>query len=129
MDPKVYVIIGGFFHLFWAIFHIFFPKFFNWESALKNAGHYNRSLMHIQSIFLLITFLIFSGAAFLFTNELVETRLGNYLIASFGLFWFLRSIANLYFFGIKDKKADLFLIIFIAGFIIHMVPLVMIYHH
>ncbi len=126
MDPKIFVLIGGFFNLSWAIFHIFFPKFFKWDKALKNVDYINRSVMHIQSIFLLITFLIFSFSAFIFTNELINTNLGKFLIASFGLFWFIRSIVNVYFFGIKNKKANFFLIIFLFGFIIHLIPFIII---
>ena len=126
MEPKIFVLIGGIFNLSWAIFHIFFPKFFKWDKALKNVDYINRSVMHIQSIFLLITFLIFSFSAFIFTNELISTNLGKFLIASFGLFWFIRSIVNVYFFGIKNKKANFFLIIFLFGFIIHLIPFIII---
>lgn len=127
MNPKIFVIVGGVFNLSWAIFHVYFPKFFKWDKALKKIDPINRAVMHIQSIFLLITFLIFSSAAFLFTDELISTNLGKYLIASFGIFWFIRSLVNIYFFGIKDKKADFFLLIFIFGFVIHLIPFIIVF--
>jgi hypothetical protein len=126
MKPEIFIIIGGFFHLFWVVFHIFFPKFFKWETALKSIDYFNRSLMHIQSIFLLITFLIFSLAAFIFPGELISTNLGRFLIASFGLFWFFRFFVQIYFFGFKNKISNLFQIVFIFGFLIHLIPLIII---
>ncbi len=126
MNPKIFIILGGIFNLSWAIFHIFFPKFFKWDKALKKVDYINRSVMHIQSNFLLITFLIFSFAAFLFTDEMIDTNLGKYLVASFGMFWLIRSFVNIYFFGVKNKQADFFLFIFISGFIIHLIPFLII---
>jgi hypothetical protein len=126
MNPEIFIIAGGFYHLSWAVFHMFFPKVFEWETALKNIGFLNQSLMHIQSIFLLITFLIFSFAAFVFPDELIKTNLGRYFIASFCLFWLIRSIVQIYYFGIKNKKANLFHIIFIFGFLIHLIPLIIV---
>ena len=126
MNPKTFIIIGGFYHLSWAISHVFFPKLFKWDKALEKIDFYNKSIMHIQSLFLLITFIIFGFAAFIFPNELINSNLGKYLIASFGMFWFFRSIAQIYYFGIKDKKANVFHLIFIFGFLIHLIPFVII---
>lgn len=127
MNPEIFIITGGFYHLSWAVFHVFFPKVFKWETALKNIDFLNQSLMHIQSIFLLITFLIFSFAAFVFTDELINTNLGRFFIASFGLFWLIRSIVQIYYFGIKNKKANVFQIVFLFGFLIHLILLIIIF--
>ncbi len=122
MYLKVLIIIGGIYHLSWAVFHIFWPKVFNWKQALANLDFINRSLMHIQSIFLLLMFFIFSFISIFHVNEMISTSLGLTLIASFSLFWLIRIIVQIKFFGYKDKISVFFLILFLFGFIIHLVP-------
>lgn len=123
MDIKILIIIGGVYHLLWAGFHLFFPKYFKWDTTLKNIDFINKSLMNIQSIFLLITFLIFGFAALIFPSELINTNLGRFFIVSFALFWLCRSIVQIYYFGVKNIKANVFHLIFIFGFLIHLIPL------
>jgi hypothetical protein len=122
MNLKVFIFIGGFYHLLWVIFHIFWPKIFKWKESLSGLDLINRSLMYIQSIFLMITFLIFSFIAFFHTNEMISTNLGLSLIASFALFWLIRSIVQIYFFGYKDKRSIVLIIMFLFGFVIHLIP-------
>lgn len=122
MDSKTCIIIGGFYNLGFAIFHIFFWKIFEWKSQLRLLNFVNKGLIQIFNLCLIVLFLFFAFSSIFYTNELIITSLGRLNIFFISLFWFLRAAYQIYFFGIKNQISLLLFIIFMFGGLIYLYP-------
>lgn len=118
------IFIGGVYNLIFALFHLFFWKLFHWQDELKSISFINRQIMQILNLCLTFVFFAIAYISFFHTNELLQEGLGHSLLIIFALFWFLRSIEQIIFFGIKTKLSVAFTIIFFSGSLIYLIPLV-----
>ena len=118
------IIIGGAFNLGFALFHIFFWKLFHWKRDLASLTYVNRSVMQILNLCLTFVFLIFAYISFSHTFELLITPLGKTMLVMISLFWFIRAVEQLIFFGLKNKLSFLFFVLFILGGGIYIYPLI-----
>ncbi|MBK7105176.1 MAG: hypothetical protein IPH62_07825 [Ignavibacteriae bacterium] len=116
------IIIGGFYNLAFAIFHLLFWKIFNWNKELKRMNFINGGIFQILNISLTFVFIIFAFLSFFYTKELVTTQLGNSILRLISFFWFFRALQQIYFFGIKNKTSVLFFIGFLIGAGIYIYP-------
>jgi len=57
-------------------------------------------------------------------KDLLDTGIGKTLIISFAVFWLLRSIEQIVFFGLKSKISVIHFILFILGALIYTYPTV-----
>ncbi len=124
MSVTVLLKIGAIYHLFFAVFHLFWPKLFKWDEELKTLGPINKILLPIMSglfvyIYLVIFFIsMFCGA------EFISGPHGKFFLLSVALFWVIRTIMQLKYTDIREKDALVFFIIFIAGVFLYSVPLI-----
>lgn len=119
------IIAGGIFNLGFAVFHLFFWKLFRWKKELASVSRLNRNIFQI--INLCLTFMIFFMAyvSFCHLSELLDTGLGNALLIGFSLFWLLRMVEQIIFFGFKNRTSIIFTFLFLLGCLLYAVPLIL----
>jgi len=121
---KQLLIAGGIFNLAFAIFHILFWKIFNWKTELKKLDFMNSAIMQVLNLCLTFCFLIFAYISFFHHKELLTTSIGKSLLAGISIFWLLRAIEQIIFFGIKHWQSIIFLLVFVGGAILYAIPFI-----
>ena len=121
---EVMILIGGFYNLGFAIFHLMFWRLFRWKRDLSSLTFINRSVMQILNLCLTFVFLLMAYISFFNTSELIQTNLGKTLLVGFSLFWFLRMIEQIIFFGIRNLISIALTLVFLFGCVIYLIPLI-----
>ena len=121
---EVMILIGGFYNLGFAIFHLLFWRLFRWKGDLSSLTFINRSVMQILNLCLTFVFLLMAYISFFNTSELIQTNLGKALLVGFSLFWFLRMIEQIIFFGIRNLISIALTLVFLFGCVIYLIPLI-----
>ena len=118
------IMIGGVYNLGFAIFHLMFWRIFRWKKDLSRLTFINRSVMQILNLCLTFVFLLMAYISFFNTSELIQTNLGKALLVGFSLFWFLRMIEQIIFFGIRNLISIALTLVFLFGCVIYLIPLI-----
>jgi len=116
------IFVGGVFNLGFAIYHIMFWRLFRWKEDLASLTLINRSVMQILNLCLTFVFLVMAYVSFFHRPELIQTSLGKTILVAFSLFWFLRMVEQVLFFGVKNKVSVAFTLVFLLGSAIYFVP-------
>jgi hypothetical protein len=116
------ILIGGIFNLGFAVFHLMFWRLFRWKDDLASLTSINHSVMQILNLCLIFVFLVIAYISIFFSSAMISTSLGKSLLIAFSLFWFLRMIEQIIFFGIKNKVSLVFSLVFLVGSIIYALP-------
>jgi len=120
----VVVLVGGIYNLAFGIYHLMFWKLFKWKEDLKNIHLVNRGIMQILNLCLAFLFFVMAYISIFNIKDLLDTGIGKTLIISFAVFWLLRSIEQIVFFGLKSKISVIHFILFILGALIYTYPTV-----
>ena len=115
------LIIGGFYHLGFTIFHLFFWRLFHWKKDLASLTIVNRAVMQILNLCLTFVFIVVAYISLFYSFEMLSTNLGKVITASISLFWLIRFAEQLYFFGLKKPFSIILSMLFFAGFIIYLI--------
>jgi hypothetical protein len=115
--------IGGFYNLAFAIFHIMFWKIFRWKRSLRRLLPQNRAIMQVLNIRLIYIFFVFAYISVFHQEGLISTQLGKVIIIVISLFWFMRAVEQIIFFGLKRLASVIFLIVFLIGAAIYIIPI------
>jgi hypothetical protein len=118
------ILLGGFYNLGFAIFHLMFWRLFRWKRDLSSLTFINRSVMQILNLCLTFVFLLMAYISFFNTSELIQTNLGKALLVGFSLFWFLRMIEQIIFFGVRNLISIALTLVFLFGCVIYLIPLI-----
>ncbi len=124
MSAKSVILIGGIYHVAFAIFHLAFWKLFRWKEDLASLSVVNQAVMQILNLCLTFVFLIFAYLSICHTSELLTTRLGKALLFLIAVFWFLRAIEQVVFLGLRTKVSVAFFAVFVIGAMIYFYPLI-----
>ena len=116
------VMVGGIFNVSFAVFHLFFWRLFDWKRDLASLSFINRQVMQILNLCLTFTFLIFAYVSLFHTAELIGTRLGEVLLLLISVFWFLRAVEQVIFFGLKNALSVAFFVAFLVGGLLYAYP-------
>lgn len=116
------LIAGGAFHLALAVFHLFFWRIFHWKEDLPSLTRINRAVMQILNLCLTFLFFIMAYVSFVHASELISSPLGRTILASIALFWVLRLILQLVFFGARHRVSMLFIVVFAVGVSLYLIP-------
>ncbi len=122
---KAFLLACGFYNLAFAGFHIMFWKIFKWKEDLHKNTVGNRAIMQILNIRLIYIFLLIGFIYLLLPEQLMETRLGFILQIGILGFWVGRTIEQFIFLRIKSKMVNILTIVFIAGVILHLLPILL----
>jgi hypothetical protein len=116
--------MGGIFNLGFVVFHLMFWKIFHWKDDLASLTHINRSVMQILNLRLIFIFLIMAYLSFFHKAEMISSNIGKTLLISFSLFWLFRAFEQVVFFGIKNRVSFVLTLVFLAGGILYILPVV-----
>ncbi len=146
MNMEYLVLMGGIYHLGWALFDSSWPILFDWKRTLAPLDDFNRSLLYIISRLLVVLYLALAYLSFFQTSELVNTGLGKTILVFVSIYWIVRVIMQIQYFGIFNKAnelnikiaesnipsplkklsnqwiANLFLPYFLLGIALHLIP-------
>ena len=118
------LIIGGFYNLGFALFHIFFWKIFRWKADLRSVKKINKSITYVMNLCLIYVFILFGYLSFFQHEGLLFSSIGNIMLISISLFWFFRAILQVVFFDISKLISIIFAIIFLLGGILYLIPVI-----
>ena len=117
------IYVCGLYSLAFALFHIGFWKIFNWNSELKKICFANKAIVQILNVQIIYYFFFVTFVCFVFPTELMTTKLGNILLGSTSLFWFIRTIQQFIFLRANHYNIHILTIIFLAGTILFALPI------
>jgi len=124
MNKTLFLNLCGIYNLAFAIFHVLFWKIFKWNEDLKGNSVGNRAIIQILNIRLIYIFLLMSVIYFFYPDQLLETKIGFVLLIGFAGFWIGRTIEQFIFLRIKSKMVTVLTIVFFAGIVLHLLPIV-----
>jgi hypothetical protein len=122
MTPEVSLVMGGLFNLAFAVFHILFWRIFDWKRDLESLSFNNRQIMQVLNLCLIFAFVLFAWISFFHRNELLQTALGRSILILIALFWLLRAIEQVLFFGLNRPASVAFLVVFLIGALLYAYP-------
>lgn len=123
MNSPILIYACGLYMIAFAVFHLMFPRLFNWRNDLKKLTLANRAIIQIANFRLIYIFLFVAAICFCFPQELVQTPLGRFLLAGLSLFWLGRTIEQFIFVRVNNVMVHMLTVIFIAGTILFFLPL------
>lgn len=106
-----------------GVFHLFFWRVFNWPRELRSLSLLNRAVMQILNLCLTFVFLAVAWIEFHFGAELATEPIGRALLLAMALFWTLRALLQALFFGLRHLASCAFILVFLAGAVLHAWPL------
>jgi hypothetical protein len=109
------LLFGGLYCFAFSVFHILFWKIFRWRQDLHRLSPTNRAIMQILNMRLIYIFVFFGVISIVFQNELLFTAFGRFVIIVIAVFWFMRAIEQVMFFGIKNYVSFALFIVFLLG--------------
>jgi hypothetical protein len=110
MKVEVLLYIGAFFHLVWAVFDFFWPRFFNWKETLASLDDLQRVIPPLTSRMLVVVYLFIAYVSLFHAPDLTATELGRAILFFVAVYWVVRAILQVYYIGFD--KADEFNIAF-----------------
>ena len=95
-----------------ALFHLVFPKYFNWDRELKSLSLINRQMMTVHTFFIALTVFLMGLLCMTSSTELIETNLGKKISFGLGIFWTFRLFIQFFGYSIdlwKGKKFETYI--------------------
>ena len=78
--------------------------------------------MQVLNLCLTFVFVIFAYVSIAHATEMTTTPLGRSLLLLIALFWYLRAVEQIYFFGFRNPLSVLFLVFFAIGGTLYLIP-------
>ncbi len=123
MRPETLIVAGGVFSAAFAVFHLFFWKLFRWKTDLATLTSLNRAIVQILNLCLTFVFVIFAYLSLAHSVELLATKLGHSLLFLIAVFWYLRAVEQVLFFGLRRPLSIMFFVLFLVGGLLYALPL------
>ena len=125
--PELLIKIGGIHLLICGIFHLFFPKMFQWEKRLADLSGENKfrilNTLKLMNWNQLIFWLILAYISLFFSDELLSSPLGKSILTIIVLFWIIRIlIFQPLYVGFKTGISKLQILFFIPGLTLFIIP-------
>ncbi len=117
---KILLRIGGVINLLFVLFHVAMATPIN--EALGPLSADMLATVHILNIHVAFTLLIFAYLAIFQWHDLLTTRLGNVTAIAIALFWFLRGINQIIFYGLTAPDTLLWSGLCLAFGLLHLIP-------
>ena len=91
-----------------AVFHVFFPKRFDWEKECSGMNLLNRQMMYVHTFFIALIVLLMGILCICCAEELVTTSLGRKISWGIFAFWVIRLIFQLFVYSPELWKGKKF---------------------
>ena len=114
------LLASALYNVAFGIFHLSFWRLFRWSEELPRLGKINRSVMQILNLRLTYTF-FFMGVLFaVIGRQHVSGLLPMLLVGGMGVFWLMRAVEQLWFFGWRNAASNAMTFIFSGGAVLHL---------
>ncbi|TGN14615.1 hypothetical protein [Leptospira ilyithenensis] len=110
-----------FYHIGFAIFHIFFWKIFSWKKSLQKINIADKAILQILNLCLILVFFFFASLMYWIPTEVLESNFGLLIVGFILLFWALRFIYQFIFLPQNNRLVLGLNLIFFLGILIHSV--------
>ena len=110
MKIELFLYIGAIFHLAWALFDFFWPRFFHWKETLASLDDIQRVIPPLTSRMLVVVYLSIAYVSFFHAEDLIATDLGRTILLFVSVYWVVRAILQVYYIGFE--KANRFNVTF-----------------
>ena len=112
---KILLYFGAAYHLLFVAFHLSFWKIFNWKYELEFLTTINQNVMQILNLRLIYVFLVVACLSFFCADELLTESLGKVILFAIALFWLMRAVEQIVFFGLKNRLSAAIFVVFLLG--------------
>jgi hypothetical protein len=119
---KILLRVGGVINLLFVLLHLTMVKGIG--IALAPVSTEIRAVVHILNIHVAFTMLIFAYLAFFQWRDLLTTRLGHITAIAIALFWFLRGINQVAFYGLTTPGTLMWVGLCLVFGLLHLIPVV-----
>lgn len=117
---KILLRIGGVINLLFVLFHLAMVKGIG--IALAPVSTDIQAIVHILNIHVAFTLLIFAYLALFQWHDLLTTRLGQITAIAIALFWFLRGINQVAFYGLTAPGTLMWVGLCLLFGLLHLMP-------
>jgi len=119
---KALIYFGGFFNVFFALFHSGFWKACGWDTELSKLTPLNSGVMQIMNIQLIFYFVFTAVVCFAFPNALRSTKLGKCFLVGTSMFWLIRTVQQFIFLDVDNILMPILTILFVFGTVLFLIP-------
>ena len=112
---SILLLTGGLYSLAFAVFHMLFWRVFRWKADLQRLIPVNRAIIQVLNLRLIYVFLVMGLATVLFPVALLSTEFGMFILGAVSLFWFMRAIEQIIFFGLHSIASIALFWVFLIG--------------
>jgi hypothetical protein len=112
---NILLLTGGLYSLAFAVFHMLFWRVFRWKADLQRLIPVNRAIIQVLNLRLIYVFLVVGLATVLFPVALLSTEFGMFILGVVSLFWFMRAIEQIIFFGLHSVASIALFWVFLIG--------------
>ncbi|MCB1897459.1 MAG: hypothetical protein H6945_13915 [Zoogloeaceae bacterium] len=102
-----------------ALFHPAFWRLFDWHGRLGCLGRVNRAVMQVMNVRLIYVFVMFAVLQTVYTESITGSPLGIALQAGIVLFWAMRAVEQVVFFGLAHPAPIGIFAVFVANALLH----------
>ena len=110
-------------NLGFVVFHLAFWRLFDWGRELAKLNRINRAVMQILNLRLTYVFALFAAMQLIFPDVLLSTPAGRFLLAGMALFWAMRAVEQIVFFGLRHRASFAIFLLFLLMTGLHAIPL------
>ena len=119
---KILLRIGGVINLLFVLFHLAMVPGIG--IALAPVSPDIQAIVHMLNIHVAFTLLIFAYLAFFQWRDLLTTRLGHITAIAIALFWFLRGINQVVFYGPTAPGTLMWVGLCLVFGLLHLIPVI-----
>ncbi len=124
-NPEIILVLCGIHSLAFVGFHLFFWKLFDWKNEVPKLNRANRAILRISNELLIYLFLFMAVLCFTVPDELLYSKIGNFLLVGFSIFWLIRTLQQFVYLRYRHWLVYLLTFFFIFGSILWAWPLMM----
>lgn len=117
------LIIGGIINLFLGIFHLSFWKVFNWPETIASLDFMNLAIIQVLNLHTAFIIFVFAGLSLFCRNELLGSRIGRLVTGTIMVFYLLRAVNQMIFWGTGHPLSWALTAGFVAIGVLYLVPL------
>jgi hypothetical protein len=119
---KILIRVGGVINLLFVLFHLAMVPGIG--IALAPVSPDIQAVVHMLNIHVAFTLLIFAYLAIFQWRDLLATRLGHSMAIAIALFWFLRGINQIAFYGLTAPGTLLWSGLCLVFGLLHLIPVI-----
>ncbi len=112
---SILLLTGGIYSLAFAVVHKLFWGVFRWKVDLQRLIPINRAIIQVLNIRLIYVLLVMGLTTVLFAVALLSMDLGMFILGAVLLFWFMRAIEQIMFFGLHSAVSITLFGVFLIG--------------